>query len=166
MNEIVLFGNKENFAIELGLSKTPQRSYLCFWTMGKRLGTFTRSGELKYSIRAYLHFLANKDDFYNAIFDAFSPSEIDHFLIGYFFTEGRGGVSDEETEERMKLGLIFGDQFANENGSFSILYKDKKVIFIINRPMKGPVYRCDIDFKTFCYVFEEYIAYANAHNLK
>ena len=165
MDGTLLFGEKENFAIELGFTNKPKKYKLGFWIKGKRLGSFTKSGELKYFSRAYYEFINRKDTQYLQIFDNFSPKEIDFYLIGFFFTNECKRMSEEELNKREKFHIFFGDQFANQTGNFHLLYHNNNVIFIIKRPMDGPVDRYEILFEDFCRVFDEYIEYVTANNL-
>jgi hypothetical protein len=57
MIDTLIFGNKSIFAIELGEPNTQGKSKLGFWIENKRLGNFTKSGELKYSIKAFQQFI-------------------------------------------------------------------------------------------------------------
>jgi hypothetical protein len=165
MEETILFGSKRNFGIEVGFTKTKKKYKLRFWLKNNSLGAFTKSGELKESIREYNKFVNNKEDYYLPIFDAFSSTEIMYYLVDFFLTDDRDKVGEDEIDKRMEFYLFFGDQFSTQTGGFLLLYKYPNVIFIIKRPMDGPVDRYDIDFFTFCKVFDEYINYVTLNNL-
>jgi hypothetical protein len=165
MKETLLFGDKKNFAIELGFTKSTKIFKLGFWINSRRLGSFTKGGELKYSIREYQNFICNKDFFYRSVFDDMTPSEIFDYLLLIFFRPAGKKLIKDDAESRKKFHLIFGDQFTNQNGSFLLLYKDNEVIFIVKRPNDGPVDRYNVDFNVFTKVFNDYIRYVGINNL-
>ncbi|RFZ94724.1 hypothetical protein D0C36_04075 [Mucilaginibacter conchicola] len=164
MEETILFGDKEKFAIELGFAKKKSRYKLRFWTEGIAYGSFTKSSELGDSITQYQKFINEKEKYYRAVFDDFSPKEIMYFLVDFFLLGDTDGITDEEIEKRIELYIFFGEQFTNQTSSLLLLYKKPNVIFIIQRPNDGPVDRYNISFDTFCQVFEEYIVYAQNNN--
>ncbi|MEO7214104.1 hypothetical protein [Mucilaginibacter sp.] len=159
MLETILFGNKDYFGIELSFTKTKKKYKLRFWLKNRTYGSFTKSGELMESVREYKKFVNNKEDYYLPIFDTFSPAEIDYYLVGFFFTDDKEKIAPEEIDKRQEFFLFFGDQFTNQTGNLLLLYKYPNVIFIIKRPMDGPVDSYEILFETFCKVFNEYIDY-------
>jgi len=165
MEEVILFGSKADFGIELGFTKIKRKFKLRFWLKSKPLGSFTKSGELRNSIRAYNKFVNNNESYYLPLFDIFSPAEIFHYLVGFYFTDDRENVSQEEIDKRMEFDLFFGEQFSNQTGGFQLLYRYPNVIFIIKRPKDGPVDNYEIEFGTFCKVFDEYIAYVTINDL-
>ena len=165
MKETILFGNEGGFAIELGLTKTKKKFKLRFWMDGKRLGNFTKAGELKYSIKEYQKFIDNKNFYYLPIFDDLTSSQIFDYLVNFDFIYSTKKHDIEESEERTKFYLFFGDQFANETGGFLLLYKNGKVVFIVKRPMDGPVDNYEIDVTIFCSVFDQYIEYCVVNKL-
>ncbi|TFF36537.1 hypothetical protein [Mucilaginibacter psychrotolerans] len=165
MKDTLLFGDKKSFAIELGFTKSTEIFKLGFWTNGRRLGSFTKGGELKYSIRTYQEFVYDKSFFYRSVFGDMSPSEIFDYLVMIFFRPAGKKLTKDDAENRKEFHLFFGDQFANQTGGFLLLYKDNKVIFIIKRPNDGPVDRFDIDFSVFISAFDEYIRFVELNNL-
>ncbi|MEO7215143.1 hypothetical protein [Mucilaginibacter sp.] len=159
----ILFGDKDYFGIELGFTKTTYRYKLRFWIKGKPLGSFTKAGELNASIREYKKFAINKENYHLPVFDNFSPADIEYYLVGIFFTDEGNNVELKEIDKRQSFYLFFGDQFSNQTGHTLLLYKYPNVIFIIKRPMDGPVDCYEIQFETFRKVFDEYIDYT-LHN--
>jgi len=159
MNNTQLFGDKLFFAIELGAPTTQGKSKLGFWIENKRLGNFTKSGELKYSIKAFQQFINNKDFYYLTLLDNKTPVEIFEYFLCFDLLNSRKKSDVEEVERRLKFYLFFGDQFANQTGGFILLYTSGMVIFIIKRPMNGPVDRYDVPFQFFCDTFNNYIEY-------
>jgi hypothetical protein len=78
--ETFVFGQKEEFALELQSMKTKHSYKLCFWVNGNRLGTFTRGGDLWYAIEAYYLFTRHKEDFDLPEFSTMSPAQINYYL--------------------------------------------------------------------------------------
>jgi hypothetical protein len=159
MKETILFGNKEDFAIELGFTKTKWKFKLCFWISEKRLGNFSKAGELKYSIKAYRKFIDNKDFYYLPLFDELTPSQIFDYLVNFDLIYSTKENDIKESDKRIKFYLFFGEQFANETGGFLLLYKKGSVVFVVKRPMDGPIETYEIDFTFFCSIFDQYIEY-------
>jgi hypothetical protein len=167
MLENKIFGDKTDFAIELGDTKTAGKYKLCFWVQGKKMGSFTRAGELSSSIKAYNTFKENKERFYLPVFDKMSPSQILKYLVTDLFTLGRSNKPEkkEDYERREKFFLFFGLQFANDGCSIKLLYKDKKVIFNYGPPKKTTANNYETTFDNFCKVFEEYIEYVTKNKI-
>jgi hypothetical protein len=161
MLENKIFGDKTDFAIELGDTKTAGKYKLCFWVQGKKMGSFTRAGELSSSIKAYNTFKENKERFYLSVFDKMSPTQIANYLVTDLFTLGRSKKTDkiEDYERRQKFYLFFGLQFANDGCDILPIYKDNNVIFIYSPPKTTNADSYETTFDNFCKVFDEYIEY-------
>lgn len=76
MNDIIIFGYKNIFSIQLGLNANKEKCKLCFYVQGKKMGSFTKGGELKYSIKAYEVFTSKKEIYYEPGFEKMTPPQI------------------------------------------------------------------------------------------
>ena len=167
MSDTILIGDKEDFAIQLGLHANIEKCKLCFWVQGRKMGSFTKGGELKYSIKAYNQFIADKESYYLSVFDKMTPTQINHYLVNDLFSLGRSPKKEkmEEYEKRKKIHLFFGGQFTNDGCDIIVLYKDSKVIFVYRPPKKAISHTYNTSYGNFCKVFDEYIEYCNEHSL-
>ena len=166
MSESILFGNRESFGIELGFSKTPRKYKLCLWVQKKRIGSFTKSGELKYFIKAINIFIAHKDEFYLPVFETKTPSQIVQFLVNDLFALGKSNKKEnhDEYELRLKFYLFLGFQFSNDGSSIILLYRNNIVQFIYNPPKKATAEDYAILFVDFSNVYNEFINYCIANS--
>lgn len=158
--ETFLFGQKEQFALELESMKTKHNYKLCFWVNGNRLGTFTRGGELLYAIEAYYLFTRHKEDFYLLEFSTMSPAQIDYYLREIILLVGSTKKDKiEEYKKRAKLCLSLGNQF--DADGVHLLYHNDQVSFIYHPPFKGKVKakieRYEVVYSVFCEVYSEFI---------
>lgn len=167
MGNIVLFGNKEEFAIQLGLHANVEKCKLCFFVQGRKMGSFTKGGELKYSIRAYNTFIANKERYFFSVFEKMTATEIVKYLVIDLFSLGKSTKKEkvEEYEKRKNLQLFFGSQFTNDGCEIILLYKNSEAIFIYNPPRKVVSYKYVIGYDILCRVFDEYISYCAKNRL-
>lgn len=167
MSENKIFGNKTDFAIELGDTKTAGRYKLCFWVQGKKMGSFTKAGELSSSIKAYTIFKNNKERFYFPEFDKMSPKQILKYLVADVLILANSDKKEkkDEYERRHALYLFLGLQFSNDGSSTRLLYKNKNVIFIYSPPKTVNADKYETTFENFCKVFEEYIEYVTKNKV-
>jgi hypothetical protein len=161
MSDIILFGKKDDFAIQLGLNTNHEKIKLCFWVENRKMGSFTKGGELKYSIKAYKKFVENKENYYSPVFENMTPTQIRKYFIDEMFVLVKSNKKEkiEEYNKRKEFELFFGFQFTNDGCFIELLYKNNHVEFIYEPPRKLAHY------KTFCKVFDEYIIYCNENNL-
>ena len=113
--QTVLFGDKNNFAIELAYTKNPRKFKLGFWLENKRLGNFSKSGELKYSVREYWKFVNNKEFYYLHIFDGMSPKQIFDYLLDWDLINSTKKEDIEEAERRQKFYVFFWRPICQSN---------------------------------------------------
>ncbi|SIN69234.1 Imm42 family immunity protein [Chitinophaga niabensis] len=167
MNDIMLFGNKGEFAIQLGLHPNKKKCKLCFWAKGKKIGTFTRGAELDDSIKVYYQFSGNREDYYLPILDGMNPSQIIEYLVleALVLVSSSKDEDFEEYQRRAKLHLNFGSQFTNDSSDLILLNKDDNVIIIYNPEKEEHIYEFVISFNTFSQVYEEYITYCLTNGL-
>jgi len=163
---ILLFGDKEIFAIQLGSLDNPEKIKLCFWVQGKKLGSFTKGGELKYSIKSYESFSMNHIMYYHPDFDDMTPTGIKKYFVDEMFTLMNSNKKEkqEEYEKRGQFLLFFGNQFTNDGSFMKVLYKENKVIFIYEPPRKEAK-KYITSFSIFCKTFEEYIKFCMENEL-
>lgn len=167
MDDIILFGKKEEFAIQLGLHANVEKCKLCFFVQGKKMGSFTKGGELKYSVKAYDTFTANKEHYFLPAFEGMTATQIDKYLVIDLFSLGKSSKKEkvEEYERRKSLQLFFGSQFTNDGCEIILLYKNNKAIFIYKPPKKTTSDKYILDYEIFCKVFDEYIVYCIKNKL-
>lgn len=156
-----MFGNPDEFAIELGFTKTRNKYKLRFWIGGAKIGTFTKSGELTYSVKAYHRFTNNKEFYYLPIFDNLTPTRIFFYFTDYTLLLSEKDEDLEEAERRSEFFLFFGKQFTNDGSDLILLYKDLKVFFMYTKakPNDERAYSSEVSYSTFCHLFDEYISY-------
>lgn len=167
MEDILVFGEKDNFAIQLGLHPKIEKCKLCFFVKGKKIGTFTKGGELKHSINSYLKFINNKENYFTQPFESMTPTQICKYLVDDLFILGRSSNREKiaEYERRKKMHLFWGSQFTNDGADIILLYKDSEVKFIFRPPKKVVSIEFKISYNYFCNVFNKYIEYCNKNNL-
>lgn len=165
--KIILFGHKETFAIQLGLNPDIEKLKLCFWVQGQKIGSFSKGGPLKYSIKAFKLFIDNKDSFYDSRFFSMSPTEIRKFFVDEMLALLKSSKKESqiEYEYREKFHLFFGPQFSNDGCFIKVLYNSKNVIIIYEPPKKLLAVIFELNENTFHSVFQEYINYCNTNNL-
>ena len=80
------------------------------------MGSFTKGGELKYSINAYKEFSSNKETYYDTAFDKLTPSKIRKYFADEMFVLMKSNKKDKQDEygRRRKMELFFGLQFTND----------------------------------------------------
>jgi hypothetical protein len=164
--DIVLFGNKDDFAIQLGLHVNPEKCKLCLRVQGKKMGSFTKGGELKYSVKAYEKFAQGQESYYDSVFDKLTPTEIRKYFVDEMFALGKSNKKEkvDEYEYRQRFLLFWGIQFSNDGSFMKMLYKDENVIVVYEPPKKNAD-KYVTSFLGFCEVFEEYIDYCRDNNL-
>lgn len=167
MENVITFGEKNNFAIQLGLHPNIEKCRLCFFVTGIKMGSFTKGGELQYSLKAYQKFISSKEMYFVPTFEKMTPIQINKYLIDDLFLLGRSSKKEkiEEYEKRKKLHLFWGTQFTNDTTEIILLYKDSEVRFIYRPPKKATARECKVGYDYFCKVFDEYIEYVNKNNL-
>lgn len=167
MDDVIVFGDKNNFVIQLGLHTNIEKCKLCFYVQGKKMGSFTKGGELNYSIKAYKIFTINKESYYDPIFEKMTPAQISKYLVDDLFALGRSSnfTQIEEYNKRKRLHLFFGSQFTNDGSEIILLYKEDEVKFIYSPPKKTTADEYIVDYEYFCKVFNKYIDYCISNKL-
>jgi len=161
----ILFGQKESFAIELGMTKNPQKNKLRFWVKDFKIGSFTKADELDDSVRAYKKFTKNKESFYLQVFDHLTPTRILIYLTDFTLLLSERDEDLKEMEKRQELSLSFGLQFHTDTSFFFLLYKNNEVKFLYKPAKKETAKEYSVHYNAFRDVFEEYIRYCNSNNL-
>lgn len=164
---VFFFGEKDAFAIQLEVPSSPDRCKLCFWVEGKKMGSFSKGGDLKYSIKAYNYFSGNKEQFYFSEFEHMDPTQITNYLLSSLFVFGQSQKKEnqEEYERRRKMILFWGPQFTNDGCSIVTLYNDNEVFFIYTPPKKVESKKYIVDYGVFSSVFKKYISFCSDHKL-
>jgi len=156
--DTIQFGERSVFSIEIAPTNNPKRFKLRFWVRNTAVGEFTKSGELRHSIREYQKFADNKRDYYLEVFDHLTPLRIYVYLtdMTLLLTDEEYGA--KEFEKREKFYRFFGPQIS-DNTSVSLLYKEPDVIFLFPKPKSEEVNFLGVPFDVMDEVFREYIAY-------
>jgi hypothetical protein len=156
MNDTKLFGQKEIFAIEIGNTKTKMMFKLRFWVRNRKIGSFTKSGELSFSVQELNRFIDNKEHFYLDIFDSLDPAGIYDYITGIGLAL-KGKVRNNKVfEERKFFYLLFGMQFNTVSSGILLLYKQSEVIFLLPREGHFVIDQERIPFEDFLNVVQEY----------
>jgi hypothetical protein len=164
IENLLLFGKKENFAIEIGATKNVKKFKIRFWVEGKSIGSFTKSGELKHSISEYKKFVHNKESYYLSLFDHLTFARIHYYLTDISLLLSDNDEDLAEFEIRKKFYRFFGDQFSNDS-SIILLYKESIVIFLVTKNGSEKIEHYQVEYEKFDNVFREYIAYCELHKL-
>lgn len=167
MENIKFFGNKEIFGIQLGLHDNLEKCKLCFWVKGRKIGSFTKGGELKYSIKAYTKFKDSKEKYYKSIFEQMTPTDIRKYFIDDMFSLGKSNKPEKvkEYEMRANFTLFFGEQFTNDSSFTKFLYNKNEVIVIYEPPKKLIAVKYNIQYPQFASAFDEYVEYCYKNKL-
>lgn len=162
-DEIIYFGKKENFSIELKNGKKPKKYFLRFWINNLPMGAFKKAGTLDFSINTYKSILQNKDSMFLPEFENKTGEEINNYT--------RGNPNKKEYSQRLEKLVplyklaFFGPQFTDTQSEYLILYRDEKLRFIWKNDFNKPLYEAFVPFEEFCKVFDEYVRYCQGHNL-
>jgi hypothetical protein len=168
MSDVTIFGNKGNFAIEIGATKKPKMFKLCFWINNLRVGLFTKAGKLSESVKAYGRFTNEKQNYYLSLFDTMKVEEIPFYLLGIDKTTLKENITAKDFGFRTNLYLniaYFGEQFFNSNGDVFFLYRSPNVLLIICKKGVLDAIAQEVEFEYFKQVFEKYISYCQGNNL-
>ena len=164
-NADVILGNKQNFAIQIGYTKDPPKFKMCFWVNSKKIGTYTKGGELRFAIASFYSFWKHKETFFLPVLEKMTPQEIDKYLVRDMFELGDSDKPKDkaEYELRKSFGLFFGPQFSNDGSTITVLYQDHKVRFVYVLLRKKIFFEHHIDEDAFKQVFEELIKFEKSH---
>jgi hypothetical protein len=161
--EVIYFGKKEKFSIELGYAKKPNKYFLRFWIKELPMGTFKKAGTLDFSINTYKSILLKKDSMFLPEFENKTGEEINNYT--------RGNPNKKEFAQRLEKLVplyklaFFGPQFTDTQSEYLILYRDETLRFIWKNDFNQPLYESSVPFVEFCKVFDEYIKYCHDHSL-
>src|SRR3954469_1492899 len=112
MKNLILFGNKEIFAIQIETGSKLDKNKLCYWVTGRKVGNFTKGGEIKTIRTSYQKFEQQNDEFYLPQLEPFRLEQLREFFFeGLFELAGSGSMeSVEEFQRRQKVLLNWGIQ--------------------------------------------------------
>lgn len=158
MNNTIIFGEKDVFAIELGETKQVAMYKLRFWINNSAVGNFKKAGGIKQSIKEFNRFIENKERFYLDLFDDLPPLRIYYYLLDML--SDKSGNPDESNKKK-EFYLLFGEQFNTATSGIILLYKDDKVRFLLPRKA-GVIDEVEIPYEEFYKVVGEYRSYCES----
>jgi hypothetical protein len=164
MESIVLFGNKEIFAIQIEVGPKLNKSKLCYWVSNCKVGNFSKADELKDTKKSFLRFEEHNDRFYLPELEPFNSGKLREFFFEDLFKLLKSGSkkSLEEVKHRQSFCLNWGIQVDGYN--VIILYKPGFVLFFYTPPKKEPILEV-IPFDLFQSVFTEFLSFCDENNL-
>jgi len=162
-NNSILFGQKDHFAIEIKSGKGKKYKFR-FWIKSTPIGSFTKSGELKYSIKAYKDFVGNKDSYYLPIFDHLTINRIYVYLTDVTLLLNGDSEGMAEFEKREKFYRFFGDQISN-NTTIILLYKSPNVIFLVSESGSEMAKGFEVVYDGFVKVFKQFVSYCETNEI-
>ena len=163
MEDRMLFGEINEFAIEVGRKKQPKKFRLRFWIEGQPMGVFVKAGDLATSVRTFEAIRRQKDFMYLPLFEGLSLAEIHAYTI---IDHSRAEELDrlEQLVPLYKLSF-FGIQFTHTTSEYLLLYKEGRLHFLWKNRASEPLRTATIAFSVFCAVFEAYSDYCKQQGL-
>lgn len=166
----ILFGQKEEFAIEIKPYKIPQKFYLRLWIKSKAIGDYKRGGSLDYLINEFFKFAASYKNLYEEDFISLSDFQIFNELVSYI----EKGYSIEEEEKlflRMeRYSFNIADCQLNEFTILRLYLSSEKIIKFLIYEMDGKTepefYSFDIAENIFFKTYKSFMMYAFKNRLK
>lgn len=162
---VTVFGDKKEFAIQLGLGSSLSRSKVCLWANEVQIGDFKKSAEIEDIVSSFEAFLLSKEKYYFSEVTNFSASEIDRFFVEDYFSYLMGvpGISGEEIDRRRRVILYWGRQLDGMNLLF--LYDLVNVsIFYMTKTTGPKVEKIGLD--VFKNVVVEFLEYCEVNGLQ
>jgi hypothetical protein len=124
----VLFGRKDQFAIEIKPNKVSSKFFLRLWFKNKAIGNFKSAGSLDYLINRYFTLLSTFNELYEHTFTTLSDWEIFDNILMYEAKD----FSIEDKQELFERSKRYDFTIAeNQMNEFSILvfYKGGEELF-------------------------------------
>jgi|GEM_PF-2670665 len=137
MKNIILFGSKEIFAIQIETGSKPDKNKLCYWVAGRKVGNFTRGGDIKTIRASYQKFKKQNEEFYLPELEPFRLEQLREFFAEGLFelVASASAESIEEYQRRRKIILDWGIQVDGFN--VILLSKPNDVLFFYTPPNQG-----------------------------
>ncbi|MBD0284878.1 MAG: hypothetical protein ICV84_01490 [Flavisolibacter sp.] len=170
INNSLLFGDQEYFAIEIKPQRAAKKFYLKFWFEGNVIGDFGKAGSLDYIINEYFRFLQNKDSLYDEKFRTMTDMEIYKDIVLVLFTNLPEGMEDKLYDRMNRYAYTFGDyQFTNFSFLLLSLREERKVkvlVYEMDGENEPKLHSYKIDSNQFLSVYKQFLRYAYEHDLK
>lgn len=165
----VLFGKKDEFAIEIRPYNIPKKFYLRFWLKNKAIGDFKRGGSLDYLINGYFKFLNNtRDNLYQDEFNNLPDFDIFRNIFLYS-VENLSPKEEDFYYNRMEyFGYIFADNQLN-NYTIGIIHSVSKIkilVYEMDGKSEPRFYAFNIDKNLFCNAYKSFMMYAFENGVK
>ncbi len=166
----VLFGQKEEFAIEIKPYKIPKKFYLRLWLKNKGIGDFKRGGSLDYLINEFFKFIPTYKSLYEETFVGKTDFQIFDELVSYV----EKGYAIEEEDKlffRMeKYNFNIADYQLSDFTILILYLSSEKVIKFLVYEMDGKTepkfYSFDIEENVFFKTYKSFMMYAFKNGLK
>jgi hypothetical protein len=164
MSDVISFGEKETFSIEVGRTKKPAKFKLRFWVRNNAVGDFKKADDLRPSVNEFKRFIEKRDAFYLDLFDHLQAKRIYYFLLGMNYDPIDREKEPEGFARRLEFLLHFGNQFFSATSGIILLFKGEKVIFLVPK-IGGAIDTEEIPFSYFNNVVNKYITFCDQEGL-
>lgn len=170
VDDIIKFGDKKEFAIEIKPNKLPKKFYLKLWFNNLAIGDFKKAGSLDYLVTDYFKFLKNINFITDDEFECMSEEEIFNDIVFDIATERTQEEEDKLVDRMNRFSWDVGDFQFNQFTFLLINLKkeDRLTVLVyemdgVNKP-KLHVFSVRKDY--FFKVYKEVICFIFDHNLK
>lgn len=169
-NDIIQFGNKTEFAIEIRPCKIPQKFCLRLWFMNHAIGDFKKAGSLDYLVTSYFKFSKNIDFITGDEFSGMAEEEIFANIVFDMEVERTQAEEDELIDRMNAFAWDVGDFQFNQFTFLLINLKRQNLLQVlvyetdgINKP-EFSAFKLKRDY--FFKVYREVIWFVYKHDLK
>lgn len=159
METIILFGKKENFAIEIEPNDDENaKGYLRLWIYGKSVSKFRRKDEYIHTVRNLKKYFTSKGNLYDPIFDNIDEVKFLNIFENWCNLAISNDPKKWDEFERTKKYVRF---FAQIDLSMFSFYKNGIITWIVYLPRdkKNPVRIYKLKAEEVERVFNEFIAW-------
>jgi hypothetical protein len=163
MKNLTLFGNKETFAIQIETGSKPDKNKLCYWVVGRKVGNFTKGGEIETIRTSYQKFQQQNEAFYLPELEPFRLEQLREFFAeGLFELVASASMeSVKEYQRRRKYLLKWGIQV--DGFDVILLSKPNCVLFFYTPGQESKLEIVPNDI--FRSVFDEFFKFCDDNKL-
>jgi hypothetical protein len=167
MDNHKIFGDINEFAIEIKPYKTPQKFYLRIWLKATSFGDFKRGGGLRYITNSYFRLIKEIGEMYDSKFDGMGDIDIVNDLL-FDMTISRSQDEEELLAQRMNFFSWEVADFQITSIGFFIIYppgqQKMKILSVDNSKSKSSISGYDINKDYFFKIYKEFIDYLDSND--
>lgn len=166
----VLFGQKEEFGIEIKPCKIPNKFNLRLWIKSKAIGDFKRGGSLDYLIKRYFTLIRTFRELYEPAFSKLSDWEIFDDILMY---EAKGFSLEKRDQlfiRSKRYDFTIAENQMNEFSLLLLYVEHNKAFKFLVYEMDGKTdpkfYSFEIPENVFFKTYKSFMMYAFKNGLK